>query len=225
MIKIVCISDTHNHWPTSLPDGDILIHAGDLTQSGKLKELAWAGNRLKEQVGRFKHVVCVGGNHDFALAAFMTMGEEDMLRRDFFGDVIYLRDNACALMNRKFYGSPWTLKNKMSDNVWAFQGTPWELKDKFSMIPDNTDVLVTHSPPYGILDYYWQWRLGSEDLWNRVDSIRPKLHVFGHIHSAFGERLDTRVPSRPVQFVNASSTEVINDCYVLRENGFWEFEI
>lgn len=220
ILKLVAISDTHNHWPSSLPDGDILCHAGDLTQSGKLKELASAVQHLKDQVGRFKHVVCTGGNHDFALAAFMNQGEEEMLRRDFFGDVIYLRDNACALMNRKFYGSPWTLKSQQSDNVWAFQGKPWELRDKFSEIPDNVDVLITHSPPYGVLDHYWQWRLGSEDLMERVKVIRPKLHIFGHVHNAYGN-----VIRDGTWFFNACSTEVINDSYVLREQGFWEIDL
>lgn len=219
VMRIVCISDTHNlHEKLSdvMPDGDCLVHAGDLTTSGTLRELASIGDWLQRQLDRYKHVVCTGGNHDFALEKFMQLGEEDLLRRNFFGDVIYLRDNAVAIGNRKFYGSPWSPK-AAPDSDWAFQlpRGMFGMRDKASLIPDGTDVLITHCPPYGILDYWSspQKRLGDEDLWERVDIVRPKLHVFGHIHTAYGERYDDRVPEQPTRFVNASALNIQHECY------------
>lgn len=212
-MRLVLISDTHGlHSKLDLPEGDVLVHAGDLTARGKLSELAQASSWLNAQIGKFHHVVAIGGNHDFCLEHFMTEKREDLLG-NIFGDVIYSRDRSVMIDGVKFYGTPWCPQF----NDWAFNlARGPEIKAKWDMIPADTDVLVTHTPPFGVLDHYWQYRLGDEDLMERVKFIKPDVHVFGHVHNAYGS-----CDRDGTQFVNACSTAIEKDsqdqdCYVMR---------
>jgi hypothetical protein len=105
------------------------------------------------------------------------------------------------------YGSPWC--PQFQD--WAFNCPKGPgIREKWALIPEDTDVLITHTPPYGVLDYYFQYRLGCPDLMDRVNIVRPQVHVFGHIHNVHGDRLDTSIPDRPIHFFNAASTKIVD---------------
>ncbi|KAH6856707.1 Metallo-dependent phosphatase-like protein [Chaetomium sp. MPI-CAGE-AT-0009] len=186
-VSVVCVSDTHNAQPI-LPDGDVLIHAGDLTQSGSLRELQDAVNWLRAQSHPVK--IVVAGNHDLLLDAGCdgqrgTANENAAAERGAidWGDIIYLQDAettvTCTNGRRlRIYGSPrsprhgnWAFQYPRAEDVWA--GT----------VPQGIDVLVTHGPPRAHLDLL---RLGCEHLLRELWRVRPRLHVFGHVHEGAG---------------------------------------
>jgi hypothetical protein len=183
-VSVVCISDTHNCQP-SLPDGDILIHAGDLTQSGSLGELQEALAWLRAQPHPVK--IVVAGNHDLLLDASCDDGpnrqaaaERNMLD---WGDMIYLENTKTTVVcpnGRRLcvYGSPLSVRH----GNWAFQYPRLE-NVWMGTVPDDIDVLVTHGPPRAHLDLL---KLGCVHLLQEVWRSRPRLHVFGHIHEGAG---------------------------------------
>jgi Icc-related predicted phosphoesterase len=189
-VRLVLISDTHmQHEALNLPDGDILVHAGDGTSRGTPREvmefMTWLGDQPHE------HVVLIAGNHDF-------LAEQDRERfRQYVPDgVTYLEDAGTTIEGVDIWGSPIT--PWFYD--WAFnRARGEEIKKYWDRIPQDTEVLITHGPPHGILDRTTRGDLaGCEELRKRVDVIRPRLHVFGHIHEAHG-----RVEQSGTTFVNA----------------------
>ena len=199
MVKVVCISDTHCRLrDVNVPDGDILVHAGDLTFQGTVGEISQELRELGRIAKRFKAVYIIAGNHDW-------LGEyNSSLMRQMCKDVgvIYLQDDWAVFEGLVIYGSPW--QPEFCD--WAFNLPRGEkLAEKWAQIPDKVDILVTHGPPAKILDVvpYDKEHVGCEDLFTRVMQVKPQLHVFGHIHHSYGvQQFDG------VTFVNASvSTE------------------
>lgn len=194
MPKIVCLSDTHNYnEQIPVPDGDILIHAGDATIHGTIDEIVFFNEWFASLPHRYK--IFVAGNHDWL---FET---NPRLARSLLGDnIIYLQDSFVEIERLKIYGAPW--QPWFFD--WAFnlrRGA--EIAEKWKLIPDDTGILITHGPPHGILDRTPSGDLaGCEELLKRVEAIKPKLHIFGHIHCSYGtiEKFD-------VKFVNASNCD------------------
>lgn len=208
-MKIACISDTHTFCipDADMPDADVLVHAGDLTNSGSVAALvaqaAWL-ERLSQE--KYQDVIVIGGNHDYALDGFMKENAEYAVHEKIFNRrVHYLRDSGLAIGGKYFYGTPWTY-----DENWAF-GEPVPLKRKryWDMIPLHTNVLVTHCPPRGIRDIYHGNSLGCNELRQAVSRVKPQLHVFGHIHNCYGTYADANTT-----YVNAASTAVLGDHYV-----------
>jgi len=197
MPKIVCLSDTHNcNEQIIVPDGDILIHAGDATIRGTIDEIVMFNEWFRNLP--HKHKIFVAGNHDWL---FETNNR--YARKLLDSSIHYLQDSSVKVGNLKIYGSPW--QPRFFD--WAFnlmRGA--ELADKWKLIDDDTDVLITHGPPFGILDEVprtdWIENTGCEELRKRVEIIRPKLHIFGHIHCGYGT-----TEQFGVQFVNASNCD------------------
>ena len=191
MLTIVCISDTHGfHDHTEVPDGDILIHAGDLTKHGTLGDVtdfnAWLGTLPH------RHKVVIAGNHDFCFQ------HEPELARSRLTNCVYLEDEAATIEGIRFYGSPW--QPWFFDWAFNLQRGP-EIAAKWSLIPDDTDILVTHGPPLGFGDVTYRGEsVGCADLLERIRVVRPKLHVCGHIHEAAGVARDGGT-----LFVNAST--------------------
>lgn len=197
MPTIVCLSDTHNrNEQIAVPDGDILIHAGDATGRGTIGEIVLFNEWF---VGLpHRHKIFVAGNHDWL---FETSNRFAQTLLD--SSIHYLQDSFVEIKKLKIYGSPW--QPRFFD--WAFNLTRGaELAEKWRSIPDDTEVLITHGPPFGILDEvsrpYWIENTGCEELRKRVEQIRPRLHVFGHIHCGYG-----RAENFGVQFVNASNCD------------------
>lgn len=189
-ITIICIADTHElHRELEMPSGDILIHAGDFTMFSKS---AAAIEDFNEWLGglSYRHVIVIPGNHEFFL-------EADASRRRMLSNATVLINEGVEILGLKIWGSPVT-----SLYGGAFgRGSEGDRAKLYAQIPDDVDVLVTHGPPYGILDRTNQSAqpAGCRELLKRVGQIKPRLHVFGHIHGAYGmQSADTTL------FVNAA---------------------
>jgi Icc-related predicted phosphoesterase len=178
-MRIVAVADTHLFHADLgiLPDGDVLIHAGDLLRGGKLKELQEAVAWLHAQPHR--HKLFIGGNHDWCF-----LREPEQARQILGEQIVYLQDSAVEIDGVRFWGSPW----QPEYNDWAFnlpRGEP--LAAKWRLIPEDTDVLITHGPPHGIGDRSgMEEREGCEELLSAVGLLQPVLHLFGHIHQDGG---------------------------------------
>ena len=186
-----------------MPEGDVLVHAGDLTSSGKLEQLRSAVDWLNEQTKNYEHVICIAGNHDWILEAFYKEGFEKEVREGTFGKVHYLRDSGVTIEGKHFHGSPWT--PRFCD--WAFNADRGlVIKRWWDMIPMYTNVLITHGPPAGILDWVGKERVGCEELRYATQfSLSRDAHIFGHIHCAPGWEIH-----EGTTYTNAS---VLNDQY------------
>ncbi len=174
-MKIVMVSDTHGAHP-ALPAGDVLVHCGDLTHFGSFAELKQEGSWLKSLP--FKHVVLIAGNHDVALGNLYDKGLEEQTRKLLFGDIHYLRDSGVMIEGARFWGSPW-----IPPYAGVFNLPEEELRSKWHLVPEDTDVLITHGPPAGVLD----GGTGSPTLSKAVAHIKPTIHCFGHVHEARGQ--------------------------------------
>ena len=194
MPRIVLLSDTHNcNEQISVPDGDILIHAGDATNRGQVDEIV----AFNEWFSGFphKHKIFVAGNHDWLFETRPKYAQSLLAE-----NVVYLQDSAVEILGLKIYGSPW--QPRFFD--WAFNlNRGGEMAEKWKLIPNEVDILITHGPPFGILDETPRGDFaGCEELRKRVEEIRPQLHVFGHIHFGYGE-----TEKFGVRFVNASNCD------------------
>jgi Icc-related predicted phosphoesterase len=206
-MKLVLISDTHTmHEDLILPQGDILIHSGDFSGRGKPHEVEEFFGWLERQSKNFKHIVFIAGNHELSFDYKSTWVVDAI--KSLPTNVHYLEDSEIIIDDIKFYGSPW--QPEFFD--WAFNlPRGKKLEEKWEMIPNDTDVLITHGPPMYILDYTLRdmINVGCLALYNKVIQIKPKLHVFGHIHEGYGIK-----EQDGTMFVNASSAtaryELIN---------------
>ena len=192
-IKVVCIADTHNHRPI-LPPGDVLLHAGDLTKRGSFKEIQAQLSWISSQPHTFK--VVIAGNQDVLFDKAYLAAENDRFSvtkgysaADLdFGSVIYLQDSATTLdfpeLGRRLtvHGSPWTPQHMHSAFQYPRNNDFWSK----NVIPDNTDILLTHGPPWGHLD--GALHLGCRYLAQAVEELRPRLVVCGHVHAGYGEK-------------------------------------
>ncbi len=204
-MRIVCLSDTHGrHGALAVPEGDVLVHAGDASMRGDDREIVAFATWLAALPHR--HKLVIAGNHDWLFE------RQPGLARELLGAVTYLQDSGTTIDGVRFWGSPW--QPWFMD--WAFnlrRGAP--LKARWDLVPEGTDVLITHGPPQGILDQVagivpraisamagQGEHVGCEELLAAVQRLAPRLHVFGHIHEGYGE--ETRDGTR---FVNASNCD------------------
>lgn len=226
-MNIDCVSDLHGEYP-ELPGGDLLIVAGDLTGRDLpyeyIKFVCWIANQ------KYKHRIFIGGNHDNQLVGWPSMkyAECDYLfdsGTEFSYDIPgFPEEDEKFLPNGKrtlkIWGSPWTKSFPgMNPHCKAFTlDTEEQLAEKWALIPDDTDILVTHSPFFGIGDLTpYGEHVGSTSLltWIASHSETLKLHVCGHIHGGYGvydiRNLQKSVGNQltPV-YVNASH---LNDDY------------
>jgi predicted phosphohydrolase len=176
-IGIVCMADTHNMLDKAVvPDSDILIHAGDLTQSGTSAELQKALDLIMELP--HPHKIVIPGNHNKCLAEAsvldaLALPENLTILR---GDASEVTVHSTTL---KVYGSPWTPKH--GSGVFQYRRSDAALH--WSHILSDTDILITHGPPMFHLD---MCGLGCPALLDALWAVHPRLHVFGHIHGGQG---------------------------------------
>lgn len=199
-MKFVAISDTHSrHRSVKLPKGDVLIHAGDICYKGKKEEVIDFLKWFSEQ--KFQYKIFIAGNHDFFLEKASATTIKEMIPEN----IIYLNDSGTTINGIKIWGSPvtpWFFN-------WAFnchRGA--QIRKHWELIPVDTNLLITHGPAYGFLDQVInEQHVGCQDLLRRILFIKPKVHVFGHIHESYGN-----IKRSGIHFINACQ---LNEQYEL----------
>lgn len=192
-MRIVCLSDTHlrhRSYLIKVPECDLLIHSGDALIGGDKEELQSFFEWFSELPA--KHKVYVAGNHDVLFEA------DPKLARALLPDgVVYLQDSQVEIEGLRIWGSPW----QPEFYNWAFNLPRGDdLRAKWSKLPSDLDILVTHSPPWGILDVNaFGDSVGCEELRAATNQRPPRLHVFGHVHGSYGVK-----QVGPILHVNAS---------------------
>ncbi len=206
-MKIVAISDTHNrHNKLIIPECDLLIHSGDWTGEGKKSEVENFAKWLDKQV-QCKNIVIVPGNHEKYFE--LNLNESRKWITDLAPRVNLLIDEGLNLDGINIYASPvqpwfcdwgWNrASEKLKDLGYHMYGKsffPMPIKPHWDAIPNDTNILITHGPPYGILDTTTfangdpkPDNLGCEDLLNRIKQLKDlDLHFFGHIHASNGQK-------------------------------------
>lgn len=203
-IRFVSISDTHSrHKHLVLPKGDVLIHSGDFSKHGRYSEIKDFTNWLKKQ--DFQHKVVVAGNHEFT---FDLEYKEKFIQRNknknrppykktfeetkalLVNQCTYLEGESTTVLGYKVFGSPYSVVYSRS----AFQRPDKEREAHWDLIPDDTELLITHGPPYGFCDLSRSnIRCGDKRLTERViNDIKPIVHQFGHIHGGYGLNVNTQ---------------------------------
>ena len=176
-MKIIAISDTHGlHNHLKIPDGDMIIHAGDFCNTGAINDFNHFIKWYKSLP--HTHKVCIAGNHDHCMQKFK------FLKDDFEeAGIVYLEDSSITIEGIKFYGSPWTPEFLH----WAFMYRRGHGYTHWDNVPKDTDILITHGPSYGILDMpINDGHIGCEELLNKVKQLSLTYHIFGHIHESYG---------------------------------------
>jgi Icc-related predicted phosphoesterase len=205
-MKITCIADLHGFYP-KLPGGDLLIVAGDLTARDKCSEYSEFAAWLSGQ--EYTQTVVIAGNHDNEIQKGWSPFEA--FQDCSFNEVEYLCDSGTEFEGLKIWGSPWTKTfPRMNPHCKAFTvDTEEELAEKWALIPNDVDILVTHSPAYAIGDEVtsgpYPVNVGSRSMCKRLIPMKFKLHVFGHIHEGYcHEQLNRRSDGSLIHVVNAS---------------------
>jgi Icc-related predicted phosphoesterase len=205
---INAISDLHGYKP-ELSGGDLLIIAGDCTANQSIYEINHFKDWIVDMARIYEKIIIIGGNHDEWLENRLFMNDDPFSCNG--GSIVYLEDSSTTFRGYKIYGSPWTPTFKN----WHFMKDRGpEIRAKWDLIPEDTDILITHGPPHGILDSIKREsgaidHVGCEELrkkvWNLAPNLLPLLHIFGHIHSGYGE-----VKTTITHFINCS---VVNEDY------------
>lgn len=211
-----------------LPKGDILIHAGDFSNIGRKTEILDFMSWLHRQLDKFNHIIFISGNHDRGMDEFFvetksSIGHIKVYQESDLDDtsviiekpewlieaiasmdkrIHYLENSEVSINGINFWGSPIT--PNFYEQYWAFNRSRGEKIAKYwDMIPKDTNVLITHGPSMGIGDYIKDQmvNVGCEELETKVRYELPelKLHVFGHIHDAYGKKTEGNTT-----YVNAS---------------------
>jgi hypothetical protein len=208
MTRLVLVSDTHTHTP-ELPSGDILLHAGDLTNTGSFKETTHALGWLAEQAKRFSFVVFCAGNHDWFLYHLSRERSVSAVKHfvsSFAPNIFYLEDELVPLpiSSRTMFADIVTIYGSPAQPTfcnWAFN---YDRGPKIKAVWDNIpsrnpflgiDILMTHGPAHRMLDWVGKDRVGCEDLRDALDRVQPKVHLFGHTHAAWGKSVITYADS------------------------------
>lgn len=218
-LRFVAISDTHcRHRSLKLPRGDVLLHAGDISYRSSRQEIVdfldWFGQQP------FACKIFIAGNHDY----FFEREKPAIIKALLPETVFYLKDETITVQGIRIWGSPYTPWFYR----WAFnkQRGPAMAKH-WNGIPPDTDLLLTHGPAYGLLDQVVnEQHAGDRDLLKKILEVKPKVHVCGHIHEAYGvtTRFGTKfinacilnesceMANKPVVFeLSAPLTSLIND--------------
>lgn len=207
-MKIDCISDLHGETPI-LEGGDLLIIAGDLTASDQMVQYFQFNEWLFEQNLKYDEIILIAGNHDGLIQ------KKEFDTSNFHA--VYLEDNGFEYKGLKIWGSPWT----PTFGHWYFMKNRGDMiAEVWAKIPKDIDILVTHGPPFGILDRVGYGRrrrngirVGCENLSTASLDLNLKLHVFGHIHDGYGiKEIERNSGSGKTIYVNAA---VLDEDYIM----------
>lgn len=209
MLKITAISDTHcYHSRLNLAGGDILIHAGDISGTGRKEEVKAFIQWFEKQPYEYK--IFIAGNHDKSFdPKFHRDGgipsdrhkvesnAAEWVKELLDGFIenpnhFYLENTSCEIKDIKFWGSPWT--PWFHGEFWAFNKQRGdEINEVWQQIPMGTDFVITHGPSYMKLDKVEQYGssnygeyVGCEMLDRRLQEVKPIMHICGHIHEGYG---------------------------------------
>jgi len=176
----------------NLPQADILIHSGDFTLGGSDTEaldfLEWL------RTLPYSEMIFIAGNHDDCM--------RDATLENLPNNIHYLKDNSVNIAGINFYGAP----------MWFGEvGNHVGIIEHYDLIPKSTDVLITHRPPFGILDGSSPIHYGSSELLDKVIQIQPRLHLFGHAHDCYG--------TIHLQGITFSNAAVVDNYYKLLQTG------
>lgn len=207
------ISDTHtkHRQLIDMPEGDILIHAGDFTNRGNLVEVYDFNNWLGELKSKYEHIITIAGNHELGFDNKSFTEKQELLSNS-----TYLEDTGTMINGIKIWGSPeqpffmnWCFNFPEDHHEYKIKA-----RELYSRIPDDTQILITHGPAYGILDKVKYARpledphVGCKYLLERIGQLKSlKLHISGHIHESSGI-----IKTKNITYVNAS---VLNEDYKL----------
>lgn len=193
------MSDSHGmEEQVTVPPGDILIHAGDCTadigQASLRKFLKWFDGQPHV------HKLLIAGNHDGAFEKWPEQARRMVV--ELAPSCMYLQEGAVTIDGLKLYGMPHT----PAFCNWHFNVPRDKMHLHTSQIPDDTDVLITHGPPYSILDVsgFDNEHCGCEHLRDAVERIRPAVHAFGHIHHSYGSKTCHHEDGSCTHFINAA---------------------
>jgi len=231
-MKIIALGCTHTHHNyVKIPPCDVLIHTGDYTSVGSKFDYTSFYNWL-ESLTQCKHKIFIEGNHELGQSDEPTMRKyrETAHYEDWLADIEareedFKKNNIHRLHNEeliidgvKFWGSPYTL----AFYDWAFNMNLDELHDNWEKMPEDTDVLITHGPPLGKLDKCVNGHhAGDSWLLQKVLEIRPKYHVFSHIHESAGETTIGVNGEHQTKLFNCS---ILDENYIIRNKPV-EFHI
>ena len=194
-----------------LPGGDILFHTGDFTEIGERDQVEDFIEWLSGQ--DYQHKIFIAGNHDLTLASerlamvkwdwhrngvhhkqseYLSLGNVrpgwvDNMLANLPSGVTYLQDSGTKVLGLNVWGTPWS---PTFGTMWAFNADPHALQQAWALIPSDTDVLLTHTPPFGFGDRVSNGtRVGCEHLTRTINELGPCIHLCGHIHEDFGYRV------------------------------------
>jgi len=191
-MKILHISDTHSchRRLADLPEADIVVHSGDFTMNGSEQEAIDFMNWFCDL--DYLHKIFICGNHDECLYGANIDGLDN--------NVHYLCNSAVVIDGIKFYGVPMFMHDCITDCQ----------SRNIANIPTDTDVLITHTPTYGILDFDDNINYGSEELLSRISTVAPRLHLFGHIHTQHGIKVHNGIIFSNGAVMNADYTNFVS---------------
>lgn len=218
MKRITHISDTHNKHKQldgKLPGGDLLIHSGDISSLGRPREVE-SFIKWFNEIDNYTHKIFIAGNHDMSFDSeilmqnkidyfdgkrsvwetegnthFPSVGKPQwldvLLNSELNSNVYYLENSDITIDGLKIWGSPITPAFGFG---WAFNAYRHEINQYWQLIPNDTDIVITHGPIYGYCDRTDRGGLsvGCEQLYHRLNEVNPQLHFSGHIHEAYGYR-------------------------------------
>jgi len=177
-IKFTIISDTHgDHEKLGIMSGDVLIHCGDMFNLYNRSDVDF--EKIDDWFGRqnFDLILCIDGKHDFDLE------ERSKHLANPFKNAVVLNGDSYTYKGVNFFGAPWV--PDLDGHAYFVSNS--DLKSKWAEIPNNTDVLITHTPPAGIMDKSSSGlKFGCPYLSTALDSLSPRLHCFGHVHASSG---------------------------------------
>lgn len=200
MPSLALISDTHGHHShVVVPQADILIHCGDFSEDQGQAAYRSFFSWLEGQPHRFK--ILIAGNHELALEKWPDLVRAMM--KEICPSVTYLQDSGVTIEGLNIYGSP--VQPEFYN--WAFNRKRGEeIKRHWDMIPDDTDILITHGPARGFNDYspYGKEHVGCDDLLDAIKRVKPKIHASGHTHHGHNIKELIHKDGSKTMMINAS---------------------
>ncbi len=203
-MKLVMMADCHSNLNFSVPKADLLLIAGDMEPAyytpyySVTLQSNWLNSEFRYWLVEqpVKEAIFVAGNHTWIFEK--AKDQVPKMNKNFH----YLQDSFIEIFGLKIYGTPWQLKF----NNWAFNLTEEELSRKWKLIPDDVDILLCHSPPYGIMDKTSDnIKIGSKSLLKRIKEIKPTLVIYGHNHHKYGI-----IEKDEIKYINCS---LLNEDY------------